>query len=138
MEYHQRIIIRFLCKERVSPEAVHAHLEAQFENATYSKRRVGRWRQYVRQGCKDLDDDEGPGRPPNDFLDLRIMALLDESHFIRFVRLLIPWECPTQPYCPFPGIAWDEDFPFTLELTPVERQFTTGSHGNLPRVVPHS
>jgi hypothetical protein len=36
MEYDERVIIRFLCKERVSPEDIQTHLEAQFGDATYS------------------------------------------------------------------------------------------------------
>jgi hypothetical protein len=40
MEYDQRVIILFLCKERVSPEEIHTRLEAQFGGITYSERRV--------------------------------------------------------------------------------------------------
>jgi hypothetical protein len=43
MEDDQRVIIRFLCKERVSPEDIHAPLEAQFRDATDSERSVWRW-----------------------------------------------------------------------------------------------
>jgi hypothetical protein len=42
MESNQKVIIRFLCKERVSPEDIHACLEAQFGDATYSERSVRR------------------------------------------------------------------------------------------------
>jgi hypothetical protein len=37
MESDERVIIRFLCKERVSPEDIHAPLGAQFGDATYSE-----------------------------------------------------------------------------------------------------
>jgi hypothetical protein len=37
MEYDQRVIIRFLCKERVALEDIHTRLEAQFEDITYSE-----------------------------------------------------------------------------------------------------
>jgi hypothetical protein len=48
MEYDQRVIIRFLCKEHVSPQDVHVRLEAQLRDATYSEWSVGQWCQYVR------------------------------------------------------------------------------------------
>jgi hypothetical protein len=84
MEYGQRVIIRFLCKERFSPEYIYAHLEAQFGDTTYSEyseRSVRRWGQYVRQGREDLHDEVRSGRPPIDFLDIRILALPDEQPF---------------------------------------------------------
>jgi hypothetical protein len=42
MKYDPRLIIRFVCKERVLPEGLHACLEAQFGNVTYSERGVRR------------------------------------------------------------------------------------------------
>jgi hypothetical protein len=45
MESDQRVIIRFLCKERVLLDNIHALLEAPFGDAAYSeysKRRVRR------------------------------------------------------------------------------------------------
>jgi hypothetical protein len=88
MEYDQMVIIRFLCKGRVSPQDVHARLEAQFGYATYSEWSVGRWCQYVRQGREDLHAEVQSGGPPIDFLDIRILALLallDEQPFVRLV-----------------------------------------------------
>jgi hypothetical protein len=79
MEYDQRVITRFLCKERVSPEEIHVRLAVQFGDATYSERGVRRWCQYGQQERKDLHDDVRFARPLTDFLDIRIMALLDEQ-----------------------------------------------------------
>jgi hypothetical protein len=42
MKYDQRVIIRLLCKERVSPEDIHARLEARFGSAIYSERSLRR------------------------------------------------------------------------------------------------
>jgi hypothetical protein len=42
MEDNQRVIIPFLCKEGVSPENIHAPLEEQFGDATYSERSARR------------------------------------------------------------------------------------------------
>jgi hypothetical protein len=80
-EYDQKVIIRFLCKERVSPQDIHARLEAQFGDATYSERSVRLWSQYVRQGREDLHNEARSGGPPIDFLDIRILALPDERPF---------------------------------------------------------
>jgi hypothetical protein len=81
MEPDQRIIIRSLCKEHFSPEDIHAHLEAQFGDATSSGRSVQWWCQYVRRGREDLHDKVRPGRPPIEFLDIGILALLEEQPF---------------------------------------------------------
>jgi hypothetical protein len=79
MEYDQRGIILFLCKEGISPQEIHRHLEAQFGDATYSERSVRRWCQYGPQGRENLHDEVRSGRPPIDFLNLRILALLSEK-----------------------------------------------------------
>jgi hypothetical protein len=81
MESDQRIIIRFLCKELVSPEDVHARLEAQFEDTTYREQSVRRCFQSVRQGSEDLHDEGRSGRPPIDFLEVRIPVFLGEQPF---------------------------------------------------------
>jgi hypothetical protein len=80
-EYDQRVIIRFLCKERVSPEDIHVRLEAQFGDATYSGRSIRRWYQYVRQGREDLHGEVRFRRSLIDFLDIRILALMDKQPF---------------------------------------------------------
>jgi hypothetical protein len=81
MEYSQRVIIRFLCKERVPPADIHARLETQFGIATYSERNVRRSCQYVQQGREDLHREARSDSPLIDFLDIRILALLDEQFF---------------------------------------------------------
>jgi hypothetical protein len=84
MECDKRVIIRFLCKECVSPKDIHAQLGAQFGDATYneySERSVRWWCQYVRQGRKGVYHEVRCGRLPIDFLDIRILALLDKQLF---------------------------------------------------------
>jgi hypothetical protein len=81
MEDDQRVIIRFFCRKRVSPEGIHACLEARFGDAAYSERSVRLWCRYVRQRCEDLHDEVRSGRPPVDFLNIRILAVLDEHSF---------------------------------------------------------
>jgi hypothetical protein len=86
MEYEQRVIFWFLCKELVPPEDIQARFEAQFTDGTnseHSERSVRRWCQYVRQGRENLHDEVRCGRPPIDFLDIRILALRDGWPFIR-------------------------------------------------------
>jgi hypothetical protein len=65
----------------IAPEDIHACLEVQFGDATYSERSVRWWSQHVRQGREDLHDEVPSDRPLNDFLDIRILALLDEQPF---------------------------------------------------------
>jgi hypothetical protein len=81
MKYDQRVIIRFLCKERIWPEDIHARLEGHFGDPPYRDRSVRRGYQYVRQGREDLHNKVRCGRPSIDFLDIRILALLDEQPF---------------------------------------------------------
>jgi hypothetical protein len=79
MELEQRIIIHFLHREHVEPRDIHARLSTQFGDATYSLRSVQRWCQYIRQGLELLDDELLSGRPPIDFLDIRILSSLEKQ-----------------------------------------------------------
>jgi hypothetical protein len=81
MKYDQKVIIRFLSKEDVSVEDIHRLLEVQFWEDIYSPRRVRWWCQYVRQGRENLHDEARLGRRPIDFLNIRILSLLDEQQF---------------------------------------------------------
>jgi hypothetical protein len=84
MEYDQRVIIRVPSKECVSPEDIHARLEAQLEDTSdseYSERSVRRWCQYARQGREDLHDKVRPDRLPITFLNIRILVWLNEQPF---------------------------------------------------------
>jgi hypothetical protein len=94
MEYDQRVIIRFLYKERVSPENIHARLEAQFGDTTYSDRSLRRRYQYVRQRGKDMHDEVRSGRPPLIFLTSEFWNCWTNSLFNRFIRLLKPGSFP--------------------------------------------
>jgi hypothetical protein len=105
MEYDQRVIIRFLCKERIASEDIHVHLEPQFGDATDSERSVRRWCKHARQGREDLHDEMQSGRPPMDFLDIRILALLDEQPFTQLIRLLKLGCFPLNYLESFAGIA---------------------------------
>jgi DNA-binding transcriptional ArsR family regulator len=81
MDYEQRVIVRFLCKEGVLPAEIHTRVEAQFGEDAYSLRSVQRWCQLVRQGREDLHDGDLLGRPTLDFIDSKIISLLDREPF---------------------------------------------------------
>jgi hypothetical protein len=81
MEYEQRVVVQFRCKERVSTEDIHACFEAQFGDGTSSEWSILWWCQNVRQEREDLDDKMRSARPPIDFLDIWILALLNEQPF---------------------------------------------------------
>jgi hypothetical protein len=96
MEEDQKVISRFLCKEHVSPEDIHAGVEAQFEDAAYSERSVRQRCQYVRQGREDLNDTVRSGGRPIDFLDIRIVTLQDEQPFDSAYSIAQALSFPTQ------------------------------------------
>jgi DNA-binding transcriptional ArsR family regulator len=81
MDYEQRVIVRFLCKEGVLPAEIHTRVEAQFGEDAYSLRSVQRWCQLVRHGREDLHDGDRLGRSTLDFIDSKIMSLLEREPF---------------------------------------------------------
>jgi hypothetical protein len=139
MEYDQRATIRFLCKERVSPEDIHAHLEAQFGDDTDSEQSIQRWCQYVRQGREDLHEEVQSGRPPIDFLDIRILALLDEQPFQSAYSIA---ETLDVSYSTILNRLREslgmEKFSFRLDRMRVNDQFATDSDRNLQRIIARS
>jgi hypothetical protein len=81
MEVEQRIIIRFLYRERAEPRDIHARLSAHFGDAACSLRSVQCWCRYIRQGRELLDDEPRSGRPPIDFFDIQILSSLEKQPF---------------------------------------------------------
>jgi hypothetical protein len=81
MECDQKVIIRFLYKDGVSAERIHPWLEIQFREDTCTSPTVRRWCQYVQHRYEDVHDEVRFGRLPVEFLDIRIMALLDDQPF---------------------------------------------------------
>jgi hypothetical protein len=56
-------------------------LKEQFADDAYSLFSVRRWCQFVRQGREDLHDDDHLERSTFDFVDSKIIALLDREPF---------------------------------------------------------
>jgi hypothetical protein len=137
MENDQSVIIRFLCKERVSPEDFHTRLEAQFRDAIYSKRSVRRWYQYVRQRHEDLHGELRSVSPTIDFLDIRILALL-EKHPFHSASSIVEALCVSHSIILSHLRESLGNFLYTLDPAPVNNQFVTNSDGDLPRVIAHS
>jgi DNA-binding transcriptional ArsR family regulator len=81
MDYEQRVIVLFLYKEGVLPAEIHTRVKAQFEKDAYSLRSVQRWCQFVLQGREDLHDGDRLGRPTLDFIDSKIISLLEREPF---------------------------------------------------------
>jgi DNA-binding transcriptional ArsR family regulator len=138
MEFDQRVIIRFLCKDRVSLEDIHAHIEAEFGDATYSEQSVQWWCQYVRQRREDLHDEVQSGRPPIDFLDIRILVLLNQQPFHSAYSIAEAL-----------GVSHSTVLSHLREslglknfhlrwIHTSQRQPATDSDGNSPRVIAHS
>jgi hypothetical protein len=81
MHFGPKVIIRFLFKEGVNANQIHKRLLAQFWDEAYSLRSVRRSCQYVRQGRELIHDELQSGRPPVDFLDIRILSNLEKYPF---------------------------------------------------------
>jgi hypothetical protein len=79
MEFDQRVIIRLFCQECAFAEGIHLRLDTYFGQDACSPGSVRRWRHYVRQGSENLWDKARPGEPPIDFLDVRVLSLLDKQ-----------------------------------------------------------
>jgi hypothetical protein len=138
MEYDHMVMIRFLCKEHISPEDIHARLEAQLGDATDSGRSVRRSCQYVRQGREDLHDEAWSSRSSIDFLAIRILALLDEQPFYSAYSIAEALGISSSTILSYLRESFVWKFSFTLDLARVNDQFATYSDGNLPRVIAHS
>jgi hypothetical protein len=77
--YQQRVIIRFLHKERVEPAEIHQRLAARPCKDLYSKRSIEWWCAQFVCGREDMEDDYRSGRPPIDHLDTKIFACLESE-----------------------------------------------------------
>ena len=79
--YQQRVIIRFLHRERVQPGEIHRRLATQPCEDLYSKRSIEWWCAQFVCGREDIEDDHRSGRPPIDHLDTKILACLESEPF---------------------------------------------------------
>jgi hypothetical protein len=81
MELKQRAIIHFLFKEGVKGQDIHKQLSAQFADVAENLRSVRPWCQSVRQERHCMHDQPRSGRPPIDFLDIKILFTLEKYPF---------------------------------------------------------
>jgi hypothetical protein len=81
MEFEQRVIIGFLCREGADVRNIQVQLSAQFGDAAYSLRSVQRWYLHVRQGRKFLNDESRAGKPAIDVLDIQVLSSLEKQPF---------------------------------------------------------
>jgi hypothetical protein len=81
MELEQILIIPFLYREDADPQDIQARLSIVFGDAAYGLRSLQRSCQYVRQWCDFLGDEPRSGRPPVDFLDIRMLTCLEKEPF---------------------------------------------------------
>jgi hypothetical protein len=132
------VIILFLGKERILPEDIYTCLEALFGDAIDSKRSIRPWCQYVRRGREDLHDEVRSGRPSIDFLDIRILALLDEQPFHSIYSVAKALGLSDSTILSHSRESFWIIISFTLDPARVNGQFVTDSDGNLPRVIADS
>jgi WD40 repeat protein len=76
------VVLVYLVKESASSADIHSRLGAQFTDAAYSFRSVQDWRAAVSQGYKDQHDEDRPGRPQIDNLDIKIVVGLEIEPFV--------------------------------------------------------
>jgi hypothetical protein len=79
--YQQRIIIRFLHKERVQPAEIHQRFAAQPCKDLYSKWSIEWWCVQFVCGREEIEDDYRSGKPPIDHLGTKILACLESEPF---------------------------------------------------------
>jgi hypothetical protein len=80
-QYDQRVIIRFLWKERIEANQITARLHAQFGQHVYKLRTVRFWISEVQFSRQDFHDKIRTGRRPLDDFDAKIVGILDKSPF---------------------------------------------------------
>jgi hypothetical protein len=68
----QRVITRFLDKEKVQPDEIHRRLAAQACQVLYPKQSIEWWYAQVVLDREEIEDDHRPGRPPIDHLDTTV------------------------------------------------------------------
>jgi hypothetical protein len=81
IEYHKRIVFKFLQNKGTDAHNMQQRLQAQFGQDFYTFRTVQLWIGEIRRGRQDLHDENCTGRPPLDDLDAKILVILDKSPF---------------------------------------------------------
>jgi hypothetical protein len=88
MRPEQRVIIRFLLKEKVHPTQIHKRLATQYGLETHSLGSVQYWCQLFDCGRQNLHDGPRSGRPPIDHLDAKIISCLERELLFSLVIVL--------------------------------------------------
>ena len=73
----QRIIIKFLTRERVKPSEIFQRLTAQFGDQTLSRTRVFAWHKEFQEGRERVENEEHDRRPRSSITDENIQAVRD-------------------------------------------------------------
>jgi hypothetical protein len=81
MEYVQRVIIKFLTNEFVDAGEIHTRLSAQFGEQSYVLHTVQLWVGERQHGGEDLHDDHRSGSPTIDYIDTKIISILEKAPF---------------------------------------------------------
>jgi hypothetical protein len=81
MDHVQRVVIKFLWKEKANASQIAARLQEQFFEHAYPLRTVQFWITEIWRGRQDLHDEMRSGTGPLDDLDGKNWAILDKSPF---------------------------------------------------------
>jgi hypothetical protein len=75
MDHDQRVIIKFLWKERANAPRIAARLQTQFVEHAYQLRTVQLWITEIPRGRQDMHDEIRSGRSPLDDLESKVLAI---------------------------------------------------------------
>jgi hypothetical protein len=81
MKHDQRVIMKFLCNERVDVRDIAARLQAQFAEHAYELPTIRFCVAEARIDRQDLQDKMRTRKPPLDDFDAKILAILYNSPF---------------------------------------------------------
>jgi hypothetical protein len=79
--HEQRVTIKFLTNERIDAHEISARLNAQFDMHIYPLCTIQFWMCEVQCGREDVRDEHRFGRPDFDYIDAKIIFMLEKAPF---------------------------------------------------------
>jgi predicted alpha/beta-fold hydrolase len=81
MKYGQRVIIKILTNEPVDAHEIRTKLSAQFGGQTYALHMIQFLVREIQRSREDFLDEHRSGRPAPDYIDTKIISLLEDAPF---------------------------------------------------------
>lgn len=77
----QRVIIKFLFHDGLTPDQIHFKLDQHFGSQAYAISTIKKWITRFRWGKNDYGDEPRTGRPKDDQIEYKIRQMIDEDPF---------------------------------------------------------